>query len=217
MVAMLVGSAHGAVVLVDDFNSYNSSSLIQAQNTAWSRFGAATSDGINSIAGGVGGTRGAAYSAAWTAGTVGDVRYTFGTVQDLSLLTNVTLDLNVGTVLAGTTVSVQLRSGGTYYQSTTGLSLTNTSYSTFSFDTSSAALTRVSGSGSYASTLSAVDSIVFVFNNTGGTGSQQIRFDNFDLVTSAVPEPGSAALLGLAGVAAAGLHLKRRRRLGAAR
>lgn len=208
------GIAQGAVIVVDDFNSYNSSSYIQVQNPLWSRFGAATSDGITSITAGVGGTRGASYSTAWTAGNTGDVRYTFSATQNLSTMTDVTLDLNVATLVAGTTVSLQLRSGATFFQSTTPLSLTNTTYSTFDFSTLSASLTRVAGTGSYASTMSAIDSIVFVFTNTGGTGSQAIRFDNFDLVTS-VPEPGSIALMGLAGAMFTGYYVRRRRRNGA--
>ncbi|CAN5348480.1 hypothetical protein BH09VER1_BH09VER1_28130 [soil metagenome] len=194
----IAGAANGAVILVDNFNSYTNATTIQTQNTAWSRNGAVTTSGIDSIAAGVGGTRGASYAAGWSGGTSGRVQYAFTSIQDLSLLTSITLDLNVNTAVAGTTASVQIRSGTTTFQSTVALTLTNTAYSTFTFDSSSSALTRVAGTGSYASVLSAVDTIVFQFANSGGTGSQQIHFDNFDLVTS-VPEPGTTALLGLGG------------------
>lgn len=221
LLGLSVSTASSAVLLADNFNEYNNLSLIGnaspiqsnpggASGIAgnWTRFGAATTGGIDSIAGGVGGTRGASYSAGWASGTAGFTRYTFASIQDLSLMEEVTLDLNVSTSLAGTTVAVQIRSGSTYYQSTTPLALTNTSFSTFTFDTTSAALTRVAGTGSYADTMASVDAIVFVFSNPGGTGSQAIRFDNFNLLT--VPEPTAAAGLGLAGLILAGSRWTRR-------
>jgi len=215
LIGVLLGvSAHispAAVVLADNFNEYTNATLIGNASPiqsnpggefgiagSWTRFGAATTGGIDSIAGGVGGTRGASYSAGWASGTTGFTRYTFTSVQDLSLLEEITLDLNVNTALAGTTVAVQIRSGATYFQSITPLALTNTAFSTFAFDTTSAALSRVAGTGTYADTLAAVDAVVFIFSNAGGSGSQAIRFDNFNLVT--VPEPSAAVALGLAGM-----------------
>lgn len=213
--AATVGLAHSAVVVVDDFNSYvltsGTTNYLQAQNPQWARSGLATTDGISIIAGGVGGTKGASYSVAWTSSaTTGTVRYTFSATQNLSTLTDVTLDLNVSTLVAGTTVALQLRSGSTIFQTTAPLSLTNTTFSNFDFSTASSSLTRIQGSANYATMLGAVDTIAFIYGNTGGTGSQAIRFDNFDLVTS-VPEPGTTALLGLSGALVL-WQIRRRRR-----
>ena len=218
-------SSQAATILADNFNEYTNASYIGTQTPVqtnpggafgiagnWTRFGGATTDGIYSIAGGAEG-RGASYSVAWTPTAVaGYTMYTFSAVQNLSLLSAITLDINVGTVVAGTTVSVQLRSGATTFQSVTPLALTNTTFSTFTFDSTSSGLSRIEGSGTYASTLAAVNSIVFVFSNAGGTGSQSIRFDNFNLAT--VPEPSTVVAMGIAGMVLVGGRFLRRRRQG---
>lgn len=217
-------SSQAATVLVDNFNEYTNATYIGTNTTSqfnpggasgiaggWVRYGNATLDGIYSIAGGVTG-RGASYSAGWSpTATSGSVQYNFTSVQDLSSLDDITLDINVNSVVVGTTVALQIRSGSTYFQTTTPLSLVNTSYSTFTFDAASSALTRVAGAASYESVLGSVDALVFVFANTGGTGTQSIRFDNLNLVTAAVPEPSTVAALSLVGILVGGRLMFRRR------
>ncbi len=216
-------SSQAAVVLVDNFNEYTNASYIGTNATVqfnpggasgiaggWVRYGNATLDGIYSIAGGASG-RGGSYSAGWSpTATTGSIQYNFSSVQNLSNLDDITLDINVNSVVLGTTVALQIRSGSTYFQTTTPLSLVNTAYNTFTFDAASSALTRVAGAASYESVLGSVDALVFVFANTGGTGTQSIRFDNLNLVTAAVPEPSTVAALGLAGLLLGGRLLRRR-------
>ncbi|MFV0416686.1 MAG: PEP-CTERM sorting domain-containing protein [Chthoniobacterales bacterium] len=160
----------------------------------WIRFGGATADGIYSISGGSSG-RGASYVANWSSGVWGAVLYTFDSVQNFTGVLDATLDLSVNTAIAGTTAVIELRSGTTYFQSSSPLALTNTSYSAFTFAADESSLTRVSGSGDYASTIGAIDSVAFFFANGGGTGGQTIQFDNFNF--NVIPEPNSMALIGL--------------------
>lgn len=186
-------------ILIDDFNSYVNTSYIQQQNTAWSRFGGATTDGISSIAGGVGGTRGAAYSVNFANGT-GSVKYTFSTLQNYTATTVLTLDLQIPLSLAGTQVQAVIYDGvagssQTIYQ-TTAQSFTNATYITYTFDFTTANTTRAQGAASLADVLTNVSAIGFRFSNTNGTGSASVQFDNLYVV----PEPSTVAALGLAGV-----------------
>ncbi len=223
VLAFLPFALRAEVLLVDDFNAYNNVTLIGnnlpiqsnpggASGIAgsWTRFGNATADGIYSIAGGIGGTRGASYSTDWSKGANGYIHYTFASTHDFSLLDEISLNLYVGTVVAGTTVSVQIRSGSTYYQTAAPLSLVNTAYSTFSFDASATGLTRVAGTASYEDVVGAVSSIVFVFSNSGGSGTQAIRFDQFEITT--IPEPGTFGIFAMGGASLVGLRFLRRRR-----
>lgn len=195
-------------VLIDDFNSYVNTSYIQQQNTAWSRFGLATTDGISSIAGGVGGTRGAAYSANFSNGA-GSVKYTFATLQDFTATTVLSLDLQIPLSLAGTQVQAVIYdgSGETVYQ-TTAQSLTNPTYITYTFDFTAANVTRAQGTASLADVLANVGAIGFRISNTNGTGSATITFDNLTVV----PEPSTVAALGLAGVVLGIYRIRSRQR-----
>ena len=193
-------------VLIDDFNSYVSGSYIQTQNPNWSRFGAATTDGIYSIAGGVNGTRGASYSVNFANNAVGSVRYTFATAQDFTATPTVSLDLSIPLSLVGTQVQAVLYSGTTVYQ-TTALSFTNASYQTYTFDLIQSNVTRTEGTASLADSLANVTGIALRFSNTNGTGTASINFDNL----SVVPEPSTTTALALA-AAGFGLYAFRGRR-----
>lgn len=200
----------GQAVLIDDFNNYVNTSYIQpGQNPAWSRFGAGTTDGISSIAGGVDGTRGAAYSVNFGLGT-GSVKYTFSTLQNFTSTTVLTLDLEIPLSLTGTQVQAVIYDGGssqTIYQ-TTVQSLTNATYITYTFDFTAANVSRAQGSASLADVLANVSAIGFRFSNTNGAGSATINFDNLNVV----PEPTTTAALGLAGVIVGLYRLRCRQR-----
>lgn len=197
-------------ILIDDFNNYVNSSYIQTQNPAWSRFGAGTTDGISSIAGGVGGTRGAAYSANFANG-FGSVKYTFSSLQNYTSTFVLTLDLAIPLSLAGTQVQAVIYDGNlsdqTIYQ-TTAQSLTNATYITYTFEFTPATVTRTQGAASLADVLANVGAIGFRFSNTNGTGSATINFDNLNVV----PEPSTVATLGLAGVIVGLYRLRCRQR-----
>ncbi|AHF94722.1 hypothetical protein OPIT5_23965 [Opitutaceae bacterium TAV5] len=201
------------VVVIDNFDEYNNATYIQAQNTAWSRSGAATADGIYSIAGGQTG-RGASYSANWGGGNLGRVRYTFASAQSYESGTVFTVDLAVtvssgGTApAADTLVSAQIANGdpndaATSIWVTAGQALTSGSYTTFSFLFDGATTSSVQGTASLADVLSSVTSITLQFANNSGAGRQTITFDNLAVTPGSgptIPEASTTALL-LAGIA----------------
>ncbi len=197
-------------VLIDDFNNYLNTTYIQAQNSAWSRFGAATTDGISSIAGGADGTRGAAYSVNFTGNVTGSVKYTFATPQNFTTTYTVTLDMDVPLSLSGTLVQAVLYDAAdsqSIFQ-TTAQSLTNASYLTYTFDFTTANTTRTQGTATLAEALTNVSAIGLRFSNSNGTGSASINFDNL----SVVPEPTTTATLALAGVGFGFYALRNRQR-----
>lgn len=210
---VLLGGAHVVrAEVLDNFNSYVSGSYIQAQNAAWSRFGAATTDGIYSIAGGAEG-RGASYSVGWAAGNQGFVRYAFGAAQSFTEGASLSVDLSVSAALPDTTVVAQVTGGsGTTWAMTAAVSLTNTGYVTYNFILEGAGMTRIEGSDSLSVVMANLQSVTLQFRNVSGVGSQAIQFDNLVLSpASSIPEPSSVALA-LAGVAGAAAFLTRRRR-----
>jgi hypothetical protein len=224
-------AAQAAVVLVDNFDEYSGgNSTINITPTigsavqtnpggasgiagAWTRFGAATSAGIISINSPSASGLAAQYSLNWVGGTNGTIRYNFATPQDLSLLSAVSIDLSLNSSLANTMVTVQLSNGTTTWALTTPVSFTNTSFTTFTFDVSNVAnMTRTDGSASYAATLGSVASVSFRFTNTvQTTGSQQVYFDNLNVVTVPEPSTATAAALGLTGLMFAGRRFAGRR------
>lgn len=226
-------ATQAAVVLVDNFNEYsgansvinstaNPASALQTNPGgasgiagAWSRLGVATAAGIISIDSPSVSGKAAEYDINWVGGTNGTIRYTFSTAQNLSLLSAVAIDfsLNTSTGFANTMVTVQISDGTTAFQLNTPVSFTNTSFSTFSFDVSNVAnMTRISGSGDYATTLGSVSSISFRFTNSVQTsGSQRVYFDNLNVVTVPEPSTATAAAMGLTGLLFAGRRFAGRR------
>jgi len=207
--------AQGSTIIVDNFNSYSNSTLLQNMpGTNWSRFGNATADGIYSIAGGVGGTRGASYLVSYNATTAvnGSVRYTYATPQSFEGPITFSLDIAVNTVRPGTQVFAQIASSDatpTIFETLVGQSITNTTYQTFTFSFSPENIKSLQGSKTLDQVIHDLKSITFRFNNTTDIGSQSINFDN--LTVTSIPEPSIAWLSLLGGGLAIGAMLRKRR------
>ncbi len=208
--------AQGATIVIDDFNNYSNSTLLQnLPGTNWSRFGNATADGIYSIAGGVGGTRGANYLVNYNTTTAvnGSVRYTYATPQSFEGNITFSLDIAVNTVRPGTKVFAQIASSDatpTIFETLVGQSLSSTSYQTFTFSFSAENIKSIQGSKTLDQVVADLKSITFRFNNTLDTGSQTISFDNL-IVTTAIPEPSLAWLSLIGGGLAIGASIRKRR------
>ncbi|MES2308016.1 MAG: hypothetical protein V4507_04075 [Verrucomicrobiota bacterium] len=188
-------SAH-AQILIDDFNSYTNGGSIgtTASSLPWSRSGVITTSGITGTSDSNGGIA-AAYNvnfALGAAGTAGTIKYTFGTTQDLTLNNDIKMDFKVSSSLPDTIVVAQISNGVTTYQTTLSQSLTNTTYSTYSFIFDTTTTTKTAGTDSLSTVLAGTQSVYFRFSNSSGTGSQSIRFDNF--IATAIPEPRNVGL-----------------------
>lgn len=194
---------HGTPMVIDNFDQYASGTYLQnLPNARWSRFGNATADGIYSIAGGVGGTRGASYLVNFSPSSAvnGSVRHTFSTSQSFTQPIIFSLDLAVSVIRPGTTVFAQISSSAgtpTIFETLVGQSLTNTGFQTFTFSFDPESVRHIQGGQSLEAVLADLKSVTFRFNNTVDSGSQSILFDNLTVVAS-IPEPSLAwfALLG---------------------
>lgn len=193
-----LGAVQASADVIDNFDSYTNASYIHLQNAAWNKpTGLAYTDGIYSTANSQSG-RAASFSMTWTvANTVARVKYDFASPQAYSLGVVFTMDLKTSAAISGTNVfGVILDSTGTAW-STVGQAISNTaSYTTYSFTFNTGTTTRTDGSASLVAALSDTRSFNLQLTNTGGTGSQQIFFDNFTVTNaSAVPEPSTIAVL----------------------
>ncbi len=167
--------------MVDDFDKYASGSYIQEQNPAWSRYGKATVDGIDSIEAGSK-NRGASYVATWTPeNTVGAVKYTFPAPQDMTKtpVLNIELAVTPSTIM-GTTVSALVANKTTKYRVSLPQTLSSDSYTLFSFPFNDTA-EILEGKDTLQTVLAAPTSVTITFSNTSGKGTQTIHFDNLTL------------------------------------
>lgn len=180
-----VGSSRAEVVVIDDFDQYANTSYVQEQKwSLWRRFGAATTDGIYSIAGGASG-RGANYGVSWAQGNAGYVRYTFPSPKGFEVGTVFAMDISVTVSLPGTQVFLLVSNGDSAAASTTtyrtriGELVNHTDYRTFSFSITEDTVRRVSGTASLPDVLKSLSSVTLMFTNADGSGAQSIQFDNF--------------------------------------
>jgi hypothetical protein len=188
-------TAHGQthVIVIDNFERYTARPLIQKQNSAWSRYGNATDDGIESIDGGFSG-RGAAYVAAWTdKNTTGSVRYTFPTLQNLLGTAILTVEMRVKpSPVKGTLVTALVSNGPTTYEISQAQDLSNARYTLYSFNFANDSVNCIEGTDTLQTVLSGAKSLTLKFTNTSGGGAQSIDFDDWGLTSAApaaVPSP----------------------------
>ena len=175
----------------DDFESYTNGQILATTTSnvvagsRWGRFGSATADNPSAVTNvGVGASTAAKLSLNWGSGNNGNLVFWFDSPLDLSSAPGVAVKLLVNTtVLSNTTVRAGFeQADGTTWQTTAGQPLTNTNYASFTFNFGSSFMTRTSGSGTFS--LTSARNLRLRFENTGGTGSQQILADKFGAVTS---------------------------------
>ncbi len=183
---LLLGTCglQGRATTIDDFDGYQSGTYIQAQNKSWSRYGNATSDGIDSIAEGFH-QRGASYVANWTTATpTGSVRYTFASSQKLTATPVLSVELAVlPSPVTGTEVTASISNGTTSYRIAQAQPLANLSYSLYSFDFTQTT-TCEKGTDSLQTVLENATSVTITFTNANSPGAQTIHFDNVSMTAS---------------------------------
>ncbi len=181
-------TAHGQthVIVIDNFEHYTASPLIQKQNSAWSRYGNATDDGIDSIDEGFSG-RGAAYVAAWTdKNTTGSVRYTFPTLQNILGTAILTVELKVKpSPVRGTLVTALVSDGPTTYEISKAQDLSNAQYTLYSFNFTDDSVKCIEGTDTLETVLAGAKSLTLKFTNTSAGGPQSIDFDDVGLTSEA--------------------------------
>lgn len=208
--------AHGATIVIDDFNSYTSGSMIQAQNPAWFRFGVAFSDGIYSIAGGVNGTRGASVILQFNqsqGNNNASMRYIYSTPVSFEQGVTFAFDLAVNTLSPSTTVTLQLstENNATIYEFIPAKQILSTSYENYSFTIDSTTMARMGGSGTLDSVLENLKNITIRFVNNGEDVKQNFSIDNLTVTPAVIPEPSVALLLPVVGGALLGRRFLRRK------
>lgn len=207
--------ANGATIVLDDFNNYVATSMINQQTTSWTRFGVAFSDGIYSIAGGVGGTRGASVIMQFSPTTTnGSMRYVYASPASYEQGVTFSFDLAVNTLSPSTRVTLQVSdsTNSNIYEFTSTHSVASTSFENHSFTIDANTMRRVGGTGSLDAVLQDLKNVTIRFTNTGEDVKQNFSIDNFTVTYNAIPEPTAAFLVPAAGGLFLALRLRSRTR-----
>lgn len=209
--------AHGATIVLDDFDNYVADKMINQQTTSWTRFGVAFADGIYSIRDGVGGTRGASVIMQFDqakGNTNGSMRYVYGSPASYEQGVTFSFDLGVNTLSPSTKVTLQVSdsTNSNIYEFTSTHSVASTSFENHSFTIDANTMRRVGGTGSLDAVLQDLKNVTIRFTNTGEDVKQNFSIDNFTVTYNAIPEPTAAFLVPAAGGLFLALRLRSRAR-----
>lgn len=221
-IALFVLSAaigNAQTLVIDDFNSYTDTSELQSN---WNSFGTAASSGAPTLAAGsgVGGSNAAAFSLNWFDGTNANARRINLTNLDLSsydfLDVNMFVETDAGndSPTSPTVLKVAFQSSdSTIWQTSASFAQEPNvgTYALLSFVLSETEMDRVSGTGSFATSIADITNIRLRFENAQESNVGQTAFIS-SISASTIPEPSTYAL-GF-GVIMAGtvLFIRRKRR-----